>query len=949
VKRDPVALLQYFRIPYYKRSEEWLVVECPTHADSHHVAADGNVQKCNGGVNIQTGKYTCFVCKNENQDVVDFLATKLQAPRVMIEAAYDNLTGEQNPGEVKLETIEICHQELLANNEIRDRMRTQHGIDHESIVKYRLGWHPSENRVIIPIKDAIGNFCNLRKYKYDSKSDKVIGIKGGRNVLWPIENLEQQTIHITEGEFKAIILNQKGFHAITGTAGAGSWDRTNWNELFRGKDVVILLDIDEAGRRASDKLCHHLYTYAKTIKNVFLKDVQGVAKGDITDFFVKKQRTAENLHELINATPYYQPPRSLASQIKLEMNDPIKVSLSKSSAAELNNKMVEFTAVVSAKDVTPYIIPKKCTVICNRDRPYCPSCIAYDREKALTFEIPPHDPTILNLIATSESKQDDILRQKSGIFPKCNVASFRRDESYNVEEVRLIPQISIGHTTDEQVTRRAYHVGHGISPNTTYEFEGRVCAEPSDGHATLVLNKADQTQSDLDNFTVTKDLSIFQPKEWTVDGITKKFDELYEDLENNVTKIYHRRDLHIFYDIIWHTVLYIDFQGRKGIKAWGDALVIGDSGQGKSECSSRLSQHYQCGERVDTKRASIAGIVGGLQQTDKRWFITWGTIPLNDRRLVLLEEVKGMEAESLAKMTDMRSSGVAELIKIERAKTNARTRLIWISNPRSDSNLSTYNYGVDAVKELIGGLEDIRRFDMVMAVATGEVAQSVINSKHTSSVTHTHTSELCQELISWAWSRKESQIIIECEDEVFAAATRMGDTYSAACPIVEPSDQRIKILRLAAGLAARTYSCDEHSNLVVRTCHVQFIEQFLNRIYSSKALGYKDFSAKQLGELKIDDVGGVIKIMQDQPHCQDLIEGLIEAEQIRAEDIINLTEYDMAASNALISQLVRHGCIKRTRRGGYSKTSAFIDILKGMSRQANSNLTMREKIQKEVF
>lgn len=948
MKRNPEALLQFHRIPYFKRNTEWLVVECPTHKDDHHISPDGNVSGCSGGLNIQTGQFTCFVCKPAKVDVIGFISLKLGVPETLIAASFDNIAGDQDPGNVKLETIELCHQELLGNQELRDRMFKQHAISSASIEKFRLGWHPSENRIIIPIKDAIGNFCNLRKYKYDSQRDKVIGIKGGKNILFPIESLESETIYITEGEFKAILLCQNGLAGITGTAGAGSWDRTNWSELFKGKNVVILFDVDEAGRRSADKLCTFLYSFAKTIKNVYLKEVQGIPKGDLTDWFTKKNKTLEELVALINDTPFYQPPKSLASQSKLEMNDPIPVSLSKSSHAEYNNKIVSTTAVVSAKDVTPYIIPKKCTVICNRDRPYCPSCVAYDRDKPLTFEIPSHSPAILNLIRHTDVQQDEVLKQHSGIFPKCTVAAFRRDESFNVEEVRLIPQIAIGHTTDEQVTRRAYNVGHGISTNHTYEFKGRVCAEPSDGHATLIMHEHESIQNDLDNFEPTLDLKIFQPTEWTLDAVRAKLNHIYDDLENNVTKIYKRRDLHIFYDIAWHTVLYINFQGR-AVKAWGDVLVIGDSGQGKSECSTRMSTHYQCGERVDTKRASVAGIVGGLQQTDKRWFITWGTIPLNDRRLVILEEIKGMDVESLAKMTDMRSRGTAEIIKIERAITNARTRLIWISNPRSDNNLSSYNYGVDAVKELIGGLEDIRRFDMVMAVATGEVDQSVINSKHESVVEHTYTSALCQELISWAWSRKEVQIILECEDELLASATRMGQSYSAACPIVEPSDQRLKLLRLAAGLAARTYSCDANGNLVIRNCHVQFVEEFLNRIYSSKALGYKDFSAKQLGELRLDNPEAVKKILLDQPHCSSLIDGLIEAEQIRAEDIINLTEHDMSGANGVISQLVRNGCISRNRRGGYKKTSAFIDILKEMSRQNNGNQTWREKLQKEAF
>ena len=469
----------------------------------------------------------------------------------------------------------------------------------------------------------------------------------------------------------------------------------------------------------------------------------------------------------------------------------------------------------------------------------------------------------------------------------------------------------------------------------------------------MVVYKKEAAEDDLDKFVATESLNIFQPTEWTREAVNNKLNDIYEDLECNITNIFQRRDLHLFYDLVWHTVLYINFQGRT-IKGWGDALVIGDSGQGKSECSSRLSAHYKCGERVDTKRASVAGLVGGLQATDKRWFITWGTIPLNDRRLVLLEEIKGIGAAELSKMTDMRSSGVAEITKIERAKTTARTRLIWISNPRSDSNISTYNYGVDAVKELIGGLEDIRRFDMVMAVASGEVPTSVVNSKNHATKEHKYTSIKCQQLVSWAWSRRAEDIIIECEDEILAAAIRMGNTYSSACPIVEPSDQRLKLLRMATGLACRTYSTDEEGEKVyVKDCHVQAVEEFMNRIYSSKALGYREYSATQKGELEMNEPEAVVERIKSAPNSRETVKGLIEADMVRIEDITNLTEWDMAAANEFIGFLNRKGCLRRNRRGGYRKTSAFIDMLKALDRgEKYGTLTsdsLRDQSLKEAF
>ena len=311
---------------------------------------------------------------------------------------------------------------------------------------------------------------------------------------------------------------------------------------------------------------------------------------------------------------------------------------------------------------------------------------------------------------------------------------------------------------------------------------------------------------------------------------------------------------------------------------------------------------------------------------------------------MVLEEVKGMPEPELARMTDMRSSGIAEIQKIERARTNARCRLVWVSNPRSDRKLSTYSYGVDAVKELIGSLEDIRRFDLVIATASGEVSMSVVNKRRDSSVPHTYTSDLCSHLVTWSWSLTASNIVIEdaAVDEIMAVASRLGKTYSSACPIVEPSDQRMKVLRLAAAIACRTYSTDDMGHMVIRKCHVEFIEQFLNRIYKSKGLGYYEYSVAQRGEEHIEDPEGVKAIMRDVPNARDTIKSIMEAELLRSEDIQNYTEYDFTRANEFIGLLARKNCLRR-RKLGYRKTGPFIEILKELDREVIPNSTLREK------
>lgn len=944
---DPIALLKEFGVDYVEKDGEWVQVSCPYHKDWPEA------EKGKGGVNKKTGAFNCFSCGHDKGGIFGLISTKMNVPESVIHAWNDDLFGTRNKirddGE-SLALVAMCHRNLLGNAELQAKMLTKHGITIDTINKYQIGLHPGTNRVMIPIMTAGGGVADIRSYKYnpDENQPKMVSQKNAKTMLFQTGDIEKvQTVIVTEGEFKAMLLAQHGYVAVSTSHGATSW-RDEFNRALRGKDIIIIYDVDTPGRHAALKRCIGLHKLAKSIKNIYLADVSNIPGGDITDYFVTTNHTAQELDELIAKTPVYIPPKSTQTfSIVEDDNEPIRITLAQTSNADFNGKRVNATCVVSAKDTSPYIIAKTLTVQCPRSKDYCTNCHIFDKPEAAKFSIPQDTVDILDLVLLGEDAARKVYMRRSGIYAGCKVCSFVEEESYNVEELRIIPQLKVGHATDEQVTRRVFYVGHGIATNATYDIEARVAAMPDDGHATLVVYKATAAVDNLDDFRTTTDLACFTPKEWTANSICEKLTSIYEDFESNVTRIKMRRDLHLVYDLAFHSVLYIPYEGRN-IKGWADVLVIGDSGQGKSEASSRLSQHYNAGERVDSKRASVAGIVGGLQETNKRWFITWGTIPLNDRRLVILEEVKGMGVGELTKLTDMRSSGFAEIHKIERAKTYARTRLIWISNPRSDGKIGGYNYGVDAVRELIGSLEDIRRFDLVIAVASGEVPISVVNSTHTATVPHVYTSDKCSELVQWAWSRKENQVVLHDDAviEALNAATRLSQDYSSACPIVEPSDQRLKMLRMATALACRTYSTDDGDRVIVRKCHVEAVEALMQRLYRNKALGYYAYSQAAKGEDNVTDIESVQKYIAAMPHAKDCVRGFLEAEVVQATDVQNFTEWPMDRCNEVIGTFARHNCIKRAKRGGYRKTSAFIELLKELDHAGLSNESLKQQIQK---
>jgi hypothetical protein len=526
----------------------------------------------------------------------------------------------------------------------------------------------------------------------------------------------------------------------------------------------------------------------------------------------------------------------------------------------------------------------------------------------------------------STKEQREAVSDACGI-PKCKVMQYHVRSHHVVHELRLAPQLEItGERTSNDFAVPAVVVDQETELNVPYEFRGTVWPHPRTQRAQLVLSTADKVEDTLNDFTPSpdelKELELFQPDEWTVDSLAAKLDHIYDDLEANVTWIFGRRDCHLALDLTWHSVLFFDLEGRR-VNGWMNSLLIGDSSQGKTEMTVQLIRHYGLGERVDCKNATVAGLLGGLEQLGTRWFVSWGVIPLHDRRLVVLEEVKGASQEVLAKLTDMRSSGIAEIPKIERRKTFARTRMVFLSNPRLPRPMDSYNFGVQSIQELMGSLEDVRRFDLAMILAKADVDYDGVRPD----VEHTYTAELSRRLILFAWTCSDIHFEEEAIDTLKAGANRLCEIFSEALPLIDRGTTKQKLARMAAALAARTFSVED-DGLVVRACHVAYVVKFVEEQYSKPTYGYRDFSdAVRLAD-KIEDPQLVAKHLRSMQHPRDLVQALLHRDMISIFDLCDLCEVDRDGAQRLLSVLVRKRALVRKKRMDYIKTPGFIVLLK---------------------
>jgi hypothetical protein len=378
-----------------------------------------------------------------------------------------------------------------------------------------------------------------------------------------------------------------------------------------------------------------------------------------------------------------------------------------------------------------------------------------------------------------------------------------------------------------------------------------------------------------------------------------------------VTRIYGRLDLHVAVMLVYHSVITFPFQDKLERRGWLDALVVGDTRTGKSEVSQRLLEQYRLGQFVNCEAATFAGIVGGLQQmADRQWAVTWGIIPMSDRRLVVLDEASGLSFENIQAMSDVRSRGFVRLQKIQAEQAWARTRLLWLSNPR-DSSMERYTYGIQAIEPLIGNREDIARFDFAMALTQHDVSMEDIYQVPSRDEPQ-YSAEDAQTLVMWAWSRQAEDIRWEfgAEDDVFTAAGWLGQEYVGDPPLLQAANAHVKVARIAVAMAAATFSTDRTGkHIVVKRAHVVSALKFLHSLYKKETFGYHRLSERmhdqaERAEESIDDAQRWLLENRMMIDFLQQVEGQFRREMV--EQMLNVSREE---ANALVQKMFYWGLV----------------------------------------
>lgn len=830
------------------------------------------------------------------------------------------------------------HQALLANAKARADLFDARGISIDTIEKFELGWDSGRNVYTIPIRGPKGRIWNVRRYDLAPSDDrrKIWSVKGmGAKRLFPYATARRlepgDHVILAEGEWDAMLTAQHDFKVVTQTGGAGKWDPA-WNKYFTGCVVYLAHDCDETGMDANALVYDNLKDIAESVRLLRLPYPIVEKHGkDLTDFWLDyHEHGSTELQALMDDAQPWNPDRHEDT----EALDPEDANVMDSFDSRKVGQTLRLTVTIKGKREPGYSVPREATYSCKMDAgAKCQICPMMAKGGADRVEIESGDPVLLEMVDCSKTNLIDTLRTHNGI-PKCNRVGIDVEKYQAVEVLYARPSVDHvrkeGH--DDYKNMKVMSAGrHDTRPNNTVQVTGALYPNPRSQANEFLAWDVQKMATSLDTFVLDgeaiQQMRRFQPVRG--ERPLKKLGAISRSLAAHVTKIYGRPELHAAMDLVYHSALAFTFAGDYIERGWLELLVVGDTRTGKSEVASKLARHYSAGEVISCEAATFAGIVGGLQQygSNKEWAVTWGAIPINDRRLVVLDEVGGLHPEEIARMSAVRSSGTAELTKIQSERTFARTRLIWLGNPRN-GRMSDFTYGVQAIRPLIGNAEDIARFDFAMAVVSTDVPAEMINERHRAGRV-LYTPEACSALVRWVWSRKPDQIVFtrEAEDETLRLSLKMGKRYVESPPLVQSANLRVKIARLAVALAGRLFSTDDEAEtIIVRPEHVQDAVQFLERVYWMRSFGYGERSAEILADRRTaaDESMRVERWLEERPN---LIHFLKSTGSFRRGDLEEILDIDRASANAIINTLWEARMIRKDR-GDIKVEPPLHDILR---------------------
>lgn len=254
-------------------------------------------------INLELETWNCFAgCKTPPLNVLVAHVLTLSPEDVpKPRRLRKNLDKVNLPSAAK---VEAWHQRLMNDEGVFQEWRellAARGISRDTLREHRIGG--DARRITIPVY-VDGELKNVRYYSPDHKPKFTVVPGNSTAWLYPhdefVLNLgDDEPIVVVEGEWDALLLRQRGYHAVTTCTGAGGMPSVieEHIDLFSGRRVVVWTDADEDGVRAREKIVRILEDSDCTVVGV----IQDKGK-DATDAWrgLGEERFLERLDAVVH-------------------------------------------------------------------------------------------------------------------------------------------------------------------------------------------------------------------------------------------------------------------------------------------------------------------------------------------------------------------------------------------------------------------------------------------------------------------------------------------------------------------------------------------------------------------------------------------------------------------------------------------------------------------------
>lgn len=875
--------------------------------------------------NVNKRIYKCFACTAEDRDSgmseTSFIAK-------VFGTTYENAAKLKNII-MDADSWNQVTTNLLNNKELKRYLNETRGLKDETIVKYRLGYMGAG--IVYPVF-LEGILFDTRTYNKDAdpalNEPKIKSRKDAKPLLFPYDewvNDDRPTI-MSAGENDTLLGRQNGFNCVETTLGEGSVPLVI--NKFRGKKVYVCYDCDEAGKKSALRISFFLKDAGADVYLIDLGLSGTDDDKDLTDYFLKHNKKPEDFQKLIDtAQPFTQEQYVIEKNKEFELVELWNVKQAKYSKKYISSRVMQMGHFELPIVDVPTHIEWRC--LGETESNVCASCPSRIKNGAGEWSLESENlEDLLELVDMNKETQFKGMRRVCGIPAKCPNSRMITTSKKHVEKVILAPDVETESEQSgfKQAELHAYVLDGETVDGERYRMYFKRAANPKDGTLVMIVDKVENSDNAINMFKVTPEflqaMKLWQGNPYEV--MKKRWMELGK------TAVGKYLPESVFYaaDITYHGVLDMNFMG-KYMKGHPEGLMVGASRTGKSEVLKALNNFYGIGNYTEVKNASTAGLVGGVDKSSNGTYrISWGEIPRNHKGLLFLDEISGLPPEVYKHLTGVRSERLAVIAKITKGRAPAKTRLLWVGNPKTKEDgrsktLYDYSSGVDVCLDLFPADEDVSRFDFIVLIPEPAEYISPLNDDGSVPEPPQLPNEL-KDLIRWVWSRNRDQVKFDMYVEKYIehVALNLNKDFGSSVKIVGIEATK-KIARIATAVAAACFSATEDGEcVIVKKEHVDWTRDFLIQCYDNDIFQLKEYVKNErkfsttTDEINLQVAGlakkypMIIKILMEQESIPTYV--LQNVGGLNSKDEFNHLVHTMYAAGLI--QAIKGGNYSGTRR-----------------------------------